>query len=150
MPDKTYDGKFATESQTIILRNRFKPSIMRQCLVKLFTNSTFFKSSNQHIFTCIWVILDPLFVCVGWKQKRGCAASALTSPAVREGADWPKDWLLMRTKLLGSPACCCQASWLTPPCMLLDRGRSCFPVAHQKNTESGHGLFYIHMSAFCG
>lgn len=58
----------------------------------------------------------------------------LTSPAVREGADWPRDWFLMRTKLLGSPGCC-HAKWLTPLCMLLDRGRSCFPESQQNSRE---------------
>lgn len=46
---------------------------------------------------------------------------------VRDGADCPRVWFLIRTRLVGSPGCC-HANWLTPLCMLLDRGRSCFPV----------------------
>lgn len=66
----------------------------------------------------------------------------LTSP-VSDGADCPRTWLLMRTRLLTSPVADapptapgppkapegpCQASWLTPVCRLLDRGSSCLPV----------------------
>lgn len=65
-------------------------------------------------------------------QSASVRENTLTSPAVRDGADWPRVWLLMRMRLFASPGCCCQASWLTPLCMLLDRGRSCFPNTHTR------------------
>lgn len=74
-------------------------------------------------------------VCLCWKRL-------LTSP-VSDGADCPRAWLLMRTRLFTSPPADappmapgppkppeapCQASWLTPVCRLLDRGSSCLPA----------------------
>jgi len=73
-----------------------------------------------------------------------CGVSALTSP-VRDGADCPKDWLLMRTRLFvsppaaasppGAPGPPCQASWLTPVCRLQDRGSNCFPANGEGKKE---------------
>lgn len=74
---------------------------------------------------------------------------------MREGADCPRAWFLIRTRLLASPADAppiapgapkvpelpWQASWLTPACRLLDRGSSCLPEevgAKRKHLKPHH------------
>ena len=51
----------------------------------------------------------------------------LTKPAVREGADCPRDWFLIRTRFDASPVDC-QVTCPTLLCTLLDKGSSCLPT----------------------
>lgn len=59
-------------------------------------------------------------------QSKGQSLPTLTKPAVREGADCPRDWFLIRTRFDASPEDC-QVTCPTLLCTLLDKGSSCLP-----------------------
>lgn len=112
----------------------------------------------SRVWTTVFTGEYLLYLLYKWKKHHYwrifvfcvCWFFVLTSP-VRDGADCPKAWLLIRTRLFTSPPPAdippvapsppnppegpCQASWLTPACRLLDRGSSCLPVRSRRHRD---------------
>lgn len=91
------------------------------------------------------------------RSFEACLCLCLLTSPVSDGADCPRAWLLIRTRLFTSPPPDapptapgppkpperpCQASWLTPACRLLDKGSSCLPGDGEKKVNSNYNLVF--------